>query len=90
VLSATAATSAAWSSSCREDAARAKLDAKRFTRYQPDDLDLAAEEAAEAARLSSLLPQLQDAAQREGGGGRGRRSGRGAADDDEVRRWSFF
>lgn len=71
--------------SCREDAARAKVDAKRFTRYQPDDLDLAAEEAAEAARLSSLLPQLQDAAQREGSGGRGRRSGRGAADDDEVR-----
>jgi len=36
---------------------------------------VAAEEAAEAARLSSLLPQLQDAAQREGG--RGRR-GKGA------------
>jgi hypothetical protein len=68
----------------REDAARAKLDAKRVVRYQqPDDLDLAAEEAAEAARLSRLLPQLQDAAQREGGGGRGRRGAKGG-DDDEV------
>jgi hypothetical protein len=54
-------------------------------RYQPDDLDLAAEEAAEAQRLSSLLPQLQDAAQREGGGRR-RRSGKGG-DDDEVGGW---
>jgi hypothetical protein len=34
-------------------------------------MDLAMEEAAEAARLSSLLPQLQDAAEREGGGRRG-------------------
>jgi hypothetical protein len=58
------------------------MEAKRFVRYQPDDMDLAAEEAAEAARLSSLLPQLQDAAQREGG--RGRRGGK-AADDEEVR-----
>jgi len=33
---------------------------------QPDDIDLATEEAAEAARLSTLLPQLQDAAVREG------------------------
>lgn len=70
--------------SCRDEA-RAKAEAKRFVRYQPDDLDLAAEEAAEAARLSSLLPQLQDAAQREGGGGRGRRGGKAAADEDEVR-----
>lgn len=52
-------------------------------RYQqPDDLDLAAEEAAEAARLSRLLPQLQDAAQREGGGGRGRRGTKGGEDDE--------
>ena len=35
-----------------------------------DDIDLAMEEAAEAARLSSLLPQLQAAAEGEGGGRR--------------------
>lgn len=34
---------------------------------QVDDSDLAHEDAAEAARLASLLPQLQDAAEREGG-----------------------
>ena len=39
-------------------------------RGRPDDLDLAAEEEAEAARLSSLLPQLRDAAEREAGGTR--------------------
>ncbi len=60
------------------DAARANKDKAELLKrplgrgpYQPDDLDLAAEEAAEAARLSSLLPQLQDAVQREGATGGG-------------------
>lgn len=98
---AAAATSAAVALSSRDDNARASkgLDPhnKRLARYQPDDMDLAAEEAAEAARLASLLPQLQDAAQREGGGGggRGRRGGRAGAaaaggDDDEVSVVVFF
>jgi hypothetical protein len=47
--------------------------------FQVDDMDLAMEEAAEAARLSSLLPQLQDAAEREGGGRRGSAAAAAAA-----------
>jgi hypothetical protein len=43
--------------------------------FQVDDMDLAMEEAAEAARLSTLLPQLQAAAEGEGG----RRSSAAAA-----------
>ncbi|KAF6250372.1 hypothetical protein COO60DRAFT_1629876 [Scenedesmus sp. NREL 46B-D3] len=48
-----------------------KADSKRAKgTFQVDDIDLAMEEAAEAARLSSLLPQLQAAAEGEGGGRR--------------------
>lgn len=42
-------------------------------RHIPDDIDLVADEAAEAARLASLLPQLKAAADTEGG----RRTGSG-------------
>lgn len=49
-------------------------------RHVPDDIDLAAEEAAEAARLASMLPQLRDAADREGG----KKTGSGMPDGYEV------